>query len=188
MQPANLSKTIISLMKGIVFKQQQPLLWQDMQQLEANIIDYVAIIGLQLIIDDNEGYAYLHQITESNDGVEIPKLIAQRPLSFIVSLLCVLLRKKLIEADSSGNLDKIIVNKEEIIRMMQNFLPEKNNQAKTQEQIGSAIKKVIEIGFLQKIKNEMDHFEILRIIKAFVDAQWLIDVDKKLELYLAHGK
>jgi hypothetical protein len=183
-----LSKTLINLMKGIVYKQQQPRLWQSMLNLQNTITDHLIVLGLQLIVDENEGYAYLTQQEETENNKDVPKLIAQRPLSFLVSLLCVLLRKKIAELDTGGNVDKIVITKQSIVSLMQNYLPEQNNQVKVQSQIEATIVKVIKMGFLQKIKNEANHYEIMRIIKAFVDADWLADVDKKLDVYLKNGK
>jgi hypothetical protein len=100
----------------------------------------------------------------------------------------VLLRKKIAELDTGGNVDKIVITKQSIVSLMQNYLPEQNNQVKVQSQIEATIVKVIKMGFLQKIKNEANHYEIMRIIKAFVDADWLADVDKKLDVYLKNGK
>jgi hypothetical protein len=34
---------------------------------------------------------------------------------------------------------------------------------------------------------QQPHFEVRRIIKAFVDAQWLAELNQKLEQYQAHA-
>jgi len=44
----------------------------------------------------------------------------------------------------------------------------------------------VELGFLRKLKTGAGQpaaFEVLRIIKAFVDAQWLNDFDTRLAAY-----
>jgi len=42
---------------------------------------------------------------------------------------------------------------------------------------------VIELGFLRRLPGEEDTYEVRRILKAFVDAQWLADFDQKLAEY-----
>ena len=51
-----------------------------------------------------EGYAFLRSRLPDGDdtGAQLPRLVARRPLSFPVSLLLALLRKKLAEFDAGG--------------------------------------------------------------------------------------
>ena len=45
------SAVLVSLMKGVVFRERQPKLWQDLLEVQARIVDYVALLGLELAID-----------------------------------------------------------------------------------------------------------------------------------------
>ena len=59
------------------------------------------------MLDEAEGYAFLRaRPHEEDDNAEkLPRLVARRPLSFPVSLLLALLRKKLAEFDAGGGHD-----------------------------------------------------------------------------------
>ncbi len=185
----NISPVIIHLLKGILFRNQQPLLWNDLLELQTQILDYVKIVGLNLEIDDNEGYAYLTQtLPKEDDANPLPRLIARRPLSYPVSLLCVLLRKKMAEADSSGAEIRVIVSRKELINAMLVFMPEKSNEAQIAASISATINKVAELGFLRKLKNDVENMEIQRIIIALVDADWTADFNEKLQIYQKHAK
>ena len=48
----NVSPVIIHLLKGILFRNQHPALWNDLLELQTQVLDYVKIIGLDLEIDD----------------------------------------------------------------------------------------------------------------------------------------
>ena len=184
---ANLSPVIIHLLKGILFRNQQPVLWNDLLELQTQVLDYVKVIGLDLEIDDTEGYAWLTQIIPDEDEKNpLPRLIARRPLSYPISLLCVLLRKKMVEADNSGAETRVIVSREELINTMLVFMPEKSNEAQINASINATINKVVELGFLRKLKNDTENLEIQRIISALVDAEWAADLNKKLEIYLQY--
>ncbi|MEG1800033.1 MAG: hypothetical protein RR214_07595, partial [Synergistaceae bacterium] len=50
------------------------------------------------------------------------------------------------------------------------------------DKIESCMAKVEELGFLHRLKDSRN-FEVQRIIKAYVNAQWLSEFDKKLEEY-----
>ena len=185
-QPS-ISPIIIHLLKGILFRNQHPLLWNDLLELQSQILDYVQVIGLNLEIDDIEGYAWLTQIIPDEGEKEpLPRLIARRPLSYPISLLCVLLRKKMAEADSSGDQMRVIVSREELNNAMRVFMPEKSNEAQIAASINATINKVTELGFLRKLKNDNENLEIQRIISALVDADWTADFNEKLKIYQEH--
>ncbi|WP_289007152.1 DUF4194 domain-containing protein [uncultured Parabacteroides sp.] len=142
---------------------------------ERDVRNYFADIHLDLIIDKSEGYAYLkQQQTSADEGEneqETPmKLIRRRALTFHVSLLCLLLRKHLIENDQTGESTRAILSREEINSQMKLYMKESTNEAVINKQIDAAIKKVEGEGFLRRMKTEQEQYEVNRIIKAFVNA------------------
>ncbi len=183
-----LSRVLISLLKGVVYQHQQGELWLDLLSVLSEAQEYFSKIGLEVHIDEAEGFSFLKQkaIVMESEEEEDPlnlKLISKRPFSYSVSLLCILLRKYLLEQDSQGGLVRPILTQEKIIEMMSVYLPEKNNEVKRVDQIETAINKVVECGFLRILKQEEKIYEVQRIIKAFIDADWLNQLDQKLETY-----
>jgi len=190
--PPQISPVIIHLFKGVLYDDQQPLLWRDLLTFQAAVRDYFSIIGLDIFVDETENYAFVRQSPENDnedpDVPVLPRLIQRRPLSYPVSLLCILLRKKLIEADAEGAETRVILSREQIIDMMRVLLAEKTNEAKVIEQIDSATNKVIDYGLLRRLKDNENQFEIRRIIKALVDADWLTNIEQKLQGYKDHAR
>jgi hypothetical protein len=179
-----ISPVVIHLLKGIVFRNDQPQLWQDLLDLQAHVIDYLKVLGLELTIDDSEGYAWLTQrAANAEEKNPLPRLIARRPLSYPVSLLCVLLRKKMAESDASGAEVRVIVSREELMNAMRVFMPEKSNEAKIEEQMNATITKVVDLGFLRKLKTDTEQLEIQRFLTALVDAEWTASLNDKLKEY-----
>ena len=117
--------------------------------------------------------------------------MARRQLSFPVSLLLALLRKKLAEFDASGGETRLILTRDDMVEMIRVFLPDSNNEARLVDQVDRHINKVLELGFLRRLKSsantERASFEVRRIIKAYVDAQWLAGLDQKLEQYMEYA-
>ena len=183
---ASLGIVVIHLMKGVLYRDTNPAVWQQLQDLHARVIDYVKVIRIDLVLDEAEGYAFLKQV---NDGeLDLPKLFARRPLSFPVSLLCVLLRKKMVEQDAGGGESRLILSREQIVEMMRVFLPDRANEARLFDQIDTHINKVTEFGFLKKLNSNPPAWEVRRIIKALVDADWLADFNEKLKVYREHAE
>jgi hypothetical protein len=42
------------------------------------------------------------------------------------------------------------------------------------------------MGFLRRLRGKDDQFEVQRILKAFVDAKWLGELDRRLADYAEH--
>lgn len=178
----DLSNLLILLLKGVIYQEGDAGLWNTLINLQSRIRDYVAILGLELVLDEAEGYAFLRSRQEVGDDAvpRPPRLVARRPLSFAVSLLLALLRKKLAEFDASGGDSRLVLSRDEIVELIRVFLPESSNEVKLIDQIDTHLNKIIDLGFLRRLKpsaanqgGQTATFEVRRILKAFVDAQWL---------------
>lgn len=194
----DLSSVVIPLLKGVIYRDEasarNAALWSGLLDLQARVRDYVAVLGLDLVLDEAEGYAFLRaRSPEGNEAdTPLPRLVARRPLSFPVSLLLALLRKKLAEFDAGGGQDaegvRLILSREDIVELIRVFLPEASNEARLTDRVDTDINKVVELGFLRRMKpaaGQPPSFEVRRILKAFVDAQWLTDFDARLAAYRA---
>ena len=181
-----ISPLLIALFKGVLYQDRNPELWQGLIKLQAAVRDYISVLGLELIFDEAEGYAYLRQRLPVEGETEQPRLVTRRQLSYPVSLLLVLLRKKLAEHDASGAEPRLILHREQLIDIMRVFLPDTANEAKLMDRIDAHINKVVELGFLRRLRGQDAQFEIRRILKAFVDAQWLAGFENKLKEYGEH--
>ena len=183
---ANLSPVLIALMKGITSRDDDPAVWQALLELQARVREYVAVLGLELILDEAEGYAYLKQRAAAEGEPELAKLVARRQLGYPVSLMLALLRKKLAEFDAGSGESRLILSAEQIADLVRLFFADTANEAKLMDRVDSDIKKIVELGFLRKLRGSEDRFEVRRILKSFVDAQWLSEFDRRLADYKAH--
>ena len=182
----NLSLVVTQLMKGVVYRDTHETPWRYLLQLQPQVRDYVGVIGLTVVVDEIEGYAFLRSRPDlDDDGPVIPRLIPRRALSFHVSLLLALLRKKLIEFDATNGDTKLVLRREQIVDMVRVFMPDRSNEARLVDQIDTYVGKAVELGFLRRIKDQDTLFEVRRILKAFVDGQWLADFDRRLADYAA---
>lgn len=182
-----LSPVLIGLFKGVLYQEQNPDLWQALLQLQARVRDHAGVFGLELVLDEAEAYAYLRQRPGGEGEPELPRLVQRRQLGYAVSLLLALLRKKLAEHDAAGGDTRLILSRTQIVDMMQLFLPAGTNEARLVDRVAMDINKVVEFGFLRRLRGQDDQFEVRRILKAFVDAQWLSELDQRVAEYRAWG-
>lgn len=182
----SLPLVVTHLMKGVVYRDTHEKVWQHLAQLVPRVADYVATIGLVVVVDESEGYAFLRskpEDPEDSDGTAIPRLIPRHALSFHTSLMLALLRKKLAESDAAEEGFRVILSRDQILDMMVMFMATSTNEAKITEQIDRTISKVVDLGFLRRMPKQDKQFEVRRVLKAFVDAQWLSDFDARLAEY-----
>lgn len=198
-QRPELPVVVTSLMKGVVYREANEALWRDLLASRAQLRDVVALMGLQAVVDESEGYAYLRSQPEDERDERIPRLVPRRELPFDVSLLLALLRKRLAQSDSESGDTRLVVTRAEIADMLRVFLGGGENETRTLDRVDALVRRVVELGFLRPARspdaedaapvarpNDTDDaaaFEVRRILKAFVDAQWLADFDARLAAY-----
>lgn len=189
---ADLSVLLIYLLKSVLYREGNERQWAALLNLQARVRDYMAVLNLDLVLDEAEGYAFLKSRPESADddpNPRLPRLVARRPLSFAVSLMLALLRKKLAEFDAGGGDTRLVLSRDDIVDLVRVFLPDSSNESRLMDQIETTINKVVELGFLHKLKPAgaaaagPGTYEVRRILKAFVDAQWLAELDARLATY-----
>lgn len=178
-----LGAAIIRLMQGVVYREHDESTWQSLQRLDAGVRDHFATIGVDLVVDEIEGYAYLKSRPEVEGEETLPRLVRRRALTYNVSLLLVLLRKRLLEFETSGTEGRLVLSREEIVELLRTFQPDSSNEARTVDQADRTIAKTVELGFLGAVRGARDQWEVRRILKAYVDAQALADFAGKLREY-----
>jgi hypothetical protein len=177
------ASAIIHLMQGVVYREQNEPTWTTLGRHAPAVRDHFAAIGVDVIVDDTEGYAYLQTRPEGDGEEPLPRLVKRRALTYNVSLLLVLLRKRLVEFETSGSEGKLVIGRDQILEMLRLFLAESTNEARVVDQADATIRKAAELGFLRQLRGGTDLWEVRRILKAYVDAQTLSDFAGKLAEY-----
>jgi hypothetical protein len=198
-----LTAVVVPLLRGVLYRDDDAAQWAALRSLQARVRDYVAVLGLTLVLDDAEGYAFLRSAvtkeegdtTDDDDAPKLPRLVRRQPLSFQLSLLLALLRRKLAEFDAHGGDTRLVLSRDEVVELMRVFLPTGSNESRLIDQVDALINKVIDLGFMRRLKidgassgtrkSANAAYEVRRILKAFVDAQWLSEFDSKLAAYVA---
>ena len=174
---------IIRLMRGVAYREADEDTWSCLQRHAPAVRDHFATIGVDVIVDDTEGYAYLRSREDNDDEQQLPRLVNRRSLTYNVSLLLVLLRKRLVEFETTGGEGKLVLNRDQIVDLLRLFLADSTNEARVIDQVETTIKKAAELGFLRQLRGQTDQWEVRRILKAYVDAQTLSDFAGKLREY-----
>lgn len=175
---------VIKLLKGNVFKNDTDI-WNNLIQYQPAITEYFSRIGIDLFVNENDGYAFLKQIEfDESSNISLPALVEKRALSYSVTLLCVLLVEKLIEHDvKGGDSPYLVMDRKEIHNSMKLFLPDISNETKTIKDIDANINTLKGYGFLRQLRKDENKFEVRKILRAKISAEIIQDIKKKVTEY-----
>ena len=200
-----LSAVLIKLLQGFLLQEDKQA-WEALQLQQTVVREFFATLGLHLHLDENDGYAFLRTIPmdESDDGKITGEsaighvqqeesaaakkkltLMRKMPLSFEVSLLCILLREALDQFDATVHDDhRLIMTKSDIYDLLKLYFQDKHDETKLLKRWDGIINKVIELGFIRELNSDTSRIEVLRIIKAMIDAERVGEMKRNMQRYL----
>lgn len=196
------SSVLTKLLQGFIASDEKKY-WESLLTYQEAVREYFSALGLKLHLSIDDGYAFLKQghleqrpaeDAEDGDAIEgegpppeedmtfkIPTLVRRTPLSFEVSLLCVLLREALEQFDSKVNDDhRLILHRTDIYDLLKLFYADKTDETKQIKRFDALINRVVELGFLKELKGNQNSFEVRRMIKAQFDAEKLVEIKARM--------
>lgn len=91
------SKAVIKLLKGTVDKKEN--VWDDILNYRVEIENYLNVIGLNMILKEDDGFAFLQQFEIDHDNNTIG-IVSRRQVGFETTIVLVLLRQLIEEFES----------------------------------------------------------------------------------------
>lgn len=178
------SKAVIKLLKGVV--DNNDTVWGDILTYQAYIQNYISVMGLELIVKKDDGFAFIRQLML--DDTKTINLVSRRQYGFDVSVMLVVLRQMLEDFDSnpteSQAADKYVTSLD-IKEETEMFLPASYNKVKFEKELDNNIERIVGFGFLVPPKNNEGEkrYKIHRIIKEKITIDDLLDFKKQLSDY-----
>lgn len=163
--------------------------WEDLIQYKMELNAFLPQLGLTLVLNEDDGYAYLKQILTDDDSAEV-SWFQRRSFTYEESILLVLLRELMAEFEvSESSSRELIKRRREIKDYSELFFKEDASRVKFLKEIDRLIDKAEENSFLQlmedsEIKDEQK-FRIKKIIKEKVNSETLEQFEEQLK---AHKK
>lgn len=147
------SRAAVKLLQGPVYSDGDRKTWNLILRFKNDLDKYFAVIGLHVVLEEDDGYAFLQQIKdaiekgmeyEDDDLDTIPRLIRKAPLSYSISMLLVLLRQEILRfSESFDESDYPIIRKSDIIGFVQSYTKEYSDQTKFLDDIDKMIRQLI---------------------------------------------
>lgn len=176
---------LIKLLQDVLYDEESAT-WSDLLTFQIPVRDYFAKIGLELHLDEREGFAFLKQ--QDGEDVKLPRLVRRVPLSYEVSLLCVLLREILEEFDVKDVASrKCFVTAKELQEKIEIFFKDAPNKVRLLDRFDKTIQTAARLGFLKETPgdslNDDMRYEVRRVIKAKITNEKLEEMKRKLQFY-----
>ena len=168
--PVPWAPAAVRLLQGIVYHDAAGDTWNQILAGVTPLSDYFARIGLMLIVNEEDGMAYLRQIEPEvlpPDYPSIPKLFRSVRLSFEASLLCVLLRDELRRFEEEIHRDdRCVVEQSSLLEVWRTLVPGENDAVRANRNLGGQLRKLEELKFVRQFEKEPASWEVRRILKA----------------------
>src|SRR2546423_10858443 len=135
----------VRLLKGVIYSDDARV-WDIVLLSRSQLENFLSRIGLLLVVDEAEGYAFLRQWgdDECPEGYEqLPKLIRRVPLGYAPTLLAVLLRDELrrFEEDDLHN-ERCVVESDAMFDQWKSFFPQQHDEVRQRRDFSSAMNKL----------------------------------------------
>jgi hypothetical protein len=172
----------IRLLQDAVYSEEADL-WTALLRYQQHIENYFYEIGLELVVHEQDGFAYLKQ-TESEDGGSLSRLFRRDKLTKGVAIVGVILREQLLHFDEKVHDEtKLTIRKDDILQLAAPFFPETNDDIRADKRLEAAINKAEELGLLRKLSGGEgdDRYEVRRIVKARFPVEALKELRDQLQ-------
>jgi hypothetical protein len=175
---------LIKLLKGPV-EYLEKATWEKLVRYKAELQVFLATIGLTLVVDEEDGYAYLTHAAADDEETGV-SWIQRRPFTYEESIMLVLLREMMAEFETGEATTRELIRKrKEIKEYAELFFREKPSRVKFLKEIDRLIDKMEEHGFLDMAEHsevpDEQRFRIPKIIKARISAEILDDFTRQLQ-------
>jgi len=180
---------IVKLLQTVIYDDDKKY-WNDVLNYETSVREYFLKIGIELVLNRQDGYAFLKQTEFAEDDNSKPiQLIRKMPLTYEMSLLCVLLREWLDENEVKMKADKLFVSGRQIKERVDLFFKDKSNRKRLMDKFDALIKQAKDLGFLylnheDNQNTDNNQYEVKRILKAKINNEKLNELKDKLKAHV----
>jgi len=181
------SVAAVHLLQGVVYHDEGKV-WDLVLSNQTRLDSYFGRIGLRLVVDLPEGFAFLRQLEEDETGHvrgydQLPKLFHKKRLSYDATLACVLLREELrrFEEEEVDNA-RCVIATDELFEQWKSFFPATQDEVKSKRALDAALKTLEDLKFIRVFTKEPQEWELRRILKARVPVAMLETLWNDLKL------
>ena len=183
------SSAAVKLLQGVIYHDDAGDTWSAILTNVSRLTDYFGRIGLVLVVNEDDGIAWLHQPERDElpkDYETIPRLFRKVPLGFETTLLSVVLRDELRRSEEEDfQNERCVVKQSELLAVWKMFYPEETDEVRLNDALTRQLTKLEKLKFVRKFERDSPSWEIRRIIKARLPLEAMKTIRAALQQELA---
>lgn len=142
--------------------------WPALLRHETALRALLSELFLELVIDRNDGVAFVRQADTAE--LESPILLRSAPLTFIESVLLLFLRQQLADADTRG--ERAVVEEAQLIEALSVYERQlSTDRAGFARRVAAAINKMRENQLLSRLRGSEERYEVSPVLKLLFSAE-----------------
>jgi len=183
------SSAAVKLLKGVVYHDDQGNTWDEILSNVSPLTDHFGRLGLVLMVDENDGLAWLHQPDTEELPAEyetIPKLFHKVPLGFEGTLLSTVLRDELKRSEEEDlQNERCVVKQSDLLATWRMFFPEDVDEVRLNDSLSKQLARLEKLKFVRRFEKNPPSWEVRRILKARLPLETLKMIRGELQEEIA---
>jgi hypothetical protein len=176
--------TKIALMRGPIYSDDAA--WAGLVRYQPEIERFFAEVGVRVIIDVVDGFAYIDQAPEGEPGSDWPKLLYRDRFSYDVTCVLVVLREWLLSQETKTREDRAPLRLDDLLEQLRPFFRKTGaNVEREEKRWREAVNKVVSLGFLKRWRGE-EAFIVRPIVRTRLSLETLTELRDTLEKHAAN--
>lgn len=163
------SEVAVRLFQGVIYREDgRP--WNILLRNLSPLEEYFGRVGVRLVVDESEGFAFLRQLQTEDLPPEfehLPKMFRRTRLSYDATLLTILLREELrrFEEEEVDN-QRCVISADDLFEQWKAYFPTDSDEVKLRKSLNTAIRTLEGLKFVRRFGSNTNDWEIRRILKA----------------------
>lgn len=185
---------IVQLVRGPIY-QEETESWARLLRDRHQVETHFHLMGLDLVVDEDAGYAFLRnedasedeEPSESHEGeAPLPRLMRRTPLSFLPTVLLTELRERLLRHDqSTDGTDYLYLEFKDILEFMRPYCGETGNEQKIEKKVKAAVARLAELSALRQVTNRDEViYRVEPILRAKLPIDQIEAIRNRLKAHL----
>ena len=168
----------IRMMKAPLYASENRDAWEiflKKRNLLAEVVDW---LNLEIRCDEKDGYAFLawRRSVDGEEERDAPRLVSRARLSEFSTYVLLELRDRLLKFERDGAYagEPFHISEEDLEEIYAPFMKTANDETKRVKEAAARTAEIERMGFLKRSAGG-DVYEVRRILKAVVDAEWVAE-------------
>ena len=180
-------RALLELIRGpYLSADQSPAVWSALRSDEAEIRSRLHDLYLDLVLDAEAGFAFVRNVADA-DSAGLPRTIRSAPLTFLDTLMLLVLRQLLLAAHGER---RVIVGRDEVFEQLAVYRTLDRDERDFEKRMNSSwlkMRNTLRVVHATGRDGQEDRVELSPVLRLIVDAEQVRAIGEEYAALLARG-